>query len=126
MGFQIAELRKLTKVAFGCSCSKSEVGHDIFRCDFFFVGHKLQNIDQFLCQGWLYRPLSFRIIDCRAVIGIHQSYRVGYQRIRHRLVEVYLFRDAQLFMLLEYAYTMPKDTQGGPKEDLRDTKGGSP
>ena len=49
----------------------------------------------------LYRPLSFRIIDCRAVIGIHQSYRVGYQRIRHRLVEVYLFRDAQLFMLLQ-------------------------
>ena len=74
--------------------SSSKVGHDILRCVFLFIDH-------FLCQGWLYRPLSFRIIDCRAVIGIHQSYRVGYQRIRHRLVEVYLFRDAQLFMLLQ-------------------------
>jgi len=57
MGFKITKLRKLTKISFRRSCGKSEVAHNIFRSDFFFVGHKLQYIDQFLCQGWLYRPL---------------------------------------------------------------------
>ena len=49
MGFQIAKLRKLPKIAFSCSYGKSKLGHDIFRGDFVFVGHKLQNIDHFFC-----------------------------------------------------------------------------
>ena len=33
-----------------------EVADYLFCGEFVLIGHKFQNIDQFLCQRWLYRP----------------------------------------------------------------------
>ena len=56
MRLQITELSKLAKIAFGCRGIKAELADDFFCCNLIFIGHKFQNIDHFLCQGWLYRP----------------------------------------------------------------------
>ena len=56
MWFQIAELSKLAKIAFGCCGVEAEVTDYLFCSEFVLIGHKFQNIDQFLCQRWLYRP----------------------------------------------------------------------
>ena len=56
MWFQIAELCKLAKIAFGCCGIEAEVTDYLFCSEFVLIGHKFQNIDQFLCQRGLYRP----------------------------------------------------------------------
>ena len=56
MCLQIAKLRELTKIAFSCCGIKAEVANNYFCCNLFYTRHKIQNIDQFLCQRGFYRP----------------------------------------------------------------------
>lgn len=56
MRLHISELRKLSQVTLRSCGGEPKVRHDGLCCDFFFVGHVLQNIDHFLRQQWLYRP----------------------------------------------------------------------
>ena len=56
--FQIAELGELAKIAFGSSGVKTKVTDYLFCGEFILIGHKFQNIDQFLCQRRLYRPFQ--------------------------------------------------------------------
>ena len=56
MCFQIAKLGQLTEVAFGGGGIEAEMINDNFRRDLVFIGHKTQNIDQFLRQRRFYRP----------------------------------------------------------------------
>jgi hypothetical protein len=35
---------------------KAKVTDNLFCGEFVLISHKFQNIDQFLCQRWLYRP----------------------------------------------------------------------
>jgi hypothetical protein len=54
MGFQVAELRELAEVTLGGGWSETEMSDYGFCGDFVLIGHKIQNIDQFLGQCGLY------------------------------------------------------------------------
>jgi hypothetical protein len=56
MWFQVAELSKLAKIPFGSGGVKTKATDYLFCGEFVLIGHKFQNIDQFLCQRGLYRP----------------------------------------------------------------------
>ena len=47
---------KLAKIPFGSGGVKTKVTDYLFCGEFVLIGHKFQNIDQFLCQRGLYRP----------------------------------------------------------------------
>lgn len=49
MCLQITKLGELAQVAFSCSGVEAEVSDNLLCGEFVFIGHKHQNIDQFLC-----------------------------------------------------------------------------
>ena len=100
MWLQVTELSKLAKIAFGSSGVKVKVVDYLLCGKFFFIGHKVQNIDQFLCQRRLYRPfidhflLQILFIDHFRLNWfwrkIRKSNRIANERIEIELLIVYL------------------------------------
>lgn len=62
MWFQVAELSKLAKIPFGSGGVKTKVTDYLFCGEFVLIGHKFQNIDQFLCQT--------RFIICSIIVRL--------------------------------------------------------
>ena len=56
MCLQITKLGKLAQIALGGGSIKAKVADNLFCSKFAYIGHKVQNIDQFLCQRRFYRP----------------------------------------------------------------------
>ena len=79
MCLQISELRELAKVALGGGRIETKMTDDFFYRNLVFIGHELHNIDQFLCQRGLYRPLSyFGLVDNCTIITVNKGNRIRY------------------------------------------------
>jgi hypothetical protein len=76
----------LAKIPFGSGGVKTKVTDYLFCGEFVLIGHKFQNIDQFLCQRGLYRPFVDHFRGYRLWLQIRKSNRIADDGIKIELL----------------------------------------